>query len=83
LAQNTAAATVAAAPTTAEEINAVVNPLVDSAAGALEKAGMGFLEGAAGVVGFIFASSEQAGGEKPGDKKNLGTDGTFTGFSET
>jgi hypothetical protein len=64
LAQNTAAATVAAAPTTAEEINAVVKPLVDSAAGALEKAGMGFLEGAAGVVGFIFASSEQAGGGK-------------------
>ena len=59
--QNTAAATVA--PTAMEEINAVVKPLIDSAVGAGEKAGMGFLDGALGVVGFIFASSQQTATE--------------------
>jgi hypothetical protein len=62
-AQNSAAATVAAAPTAMEEINAVVKPLIDSAVGAGEKAGMGFLDGALGVVGFIFASSQQTATE--------------------
>ncbi len=63
-AQNTTAAAVVAAPTTAEEINAVVKPLVESAVGALEKAGTSALEAAGGVVLFIFASSQKTASEE-------------------
>jgi len=58
-----AAATVAtapaAAPTTAEEINAVVKPLVDSAIGAGEKAGSFLVdagETALGAIAFVFTA---------------------------
>ena len=48
MAQNTAAATVAASPTKMEEFDAVVKPLVDSAVSAGEKAGCAILD--AGVT---------------------------------
>jgi hypothetical protein len=47
-----------------EAIDAVVKPLVDSAVGALEKAGTSALEAAGGVVLFIFASSQKTAGPK-------------------
>ena len=47
-----------------EAIDAVVKPLVESAIGAGEKAATGLVEGALGVVGFIFTSSQQAGSTK-------------------
>ena len=59
LAQNTAAATVAASPTAMEEINAVVKPLVDSAIGATEKAGSALVdagETALGAVAFVLTA---------------------------
>jgi hypothetical protein len=64
LAQNTAVAGVAASPTTMEAIDAVVKPLVESAVGAGEKAATGLVEGALGVVGFIFLSSQQTANEQ-------------------
>jgi hypothetical protein len=62
LAQNTAAAAVVASPTTAEEINAVVKPLVESAEGALESAGsklLGLAGDALGVVGAVLLNPVQ------------------------
>jgi hypothetical protein len=71
LAQNTTAAAVTAAPTTVEEINAVVKPLVDSAAGALESAGskalsiLGDVAEGAAVPLMIILNPVKTGG--PGD----------------
>jgi hypothetical protein len=66
-----------------EAIDAVVKPLVESAVGAGEKAATGLVEGALGVVGFIFASSQQAGGGKElifeHEQKEKGGWATLTG----
>ena len=63
-AQNTTAvaATTAAAPTTMEEINAVVKPLVESAVGAAEKGGSLLLdagETALGALAFVLTTSQK------------------------
>jgi len=61
-AKNTAVAGVAASPTTMEEIDAVVKPLVDSAIGAGEKAGSFLLdagETALGAVAVVLTLSQK------------------------
>jgi len=61
-AQGTSAAAVVASPTTAEEINAVVKPLVDSAVSAAEKGGSLLLDAgqtALGALAFVLTTSQK------------------------
>jgi RHS repeat-associated protein len=78
VAQNAAAATVAA-PTTLEEIDAVVKPLVDSAVSAGEKAGSAILdagETALGAVAFVLTAGVGKTADDSHDKLKPETDTT-------